>query len=80
MEHIHEYDSDDEHSEEKGHFDLGKYIKEKRPSLSPASLKTYSSILGSLYRKVYGTESIDINKFDDASKIIDHLKDLSPNR
>ena len=47
MDHIHGYGSDDEHSE-KGHFDLGKYIKEKRPSLSPASLKTYSSILGSL--------------------------------
>ena len=80
MDHIHGYGSDDEHSDEKGHFDLGKYIKEKRPSLSLASLKTYSSILGSLYRKVYGNESIDINKFDDASKIIDHLKDLSPNR
>ena len=80
MEHIHEYDSDDEHSEKKGHFDLGKYLKEKRPTLSASSLKTYSSILGSLYRKVYGDESIEVNKFDDAPKIIEHLKDLSPGR
>ena len=70
MEHIYEYDSDDEHSEKKGHFDLGKYLKEKRPTLSTSSFKTYSSILGSLYRKVYGDEAIEANKFDDIQKLL----------
>lgn len=59
---------------------IKEYIKAKRSTLSDSSLTTYSSVLKSLYKKVYGDGEIDFNKFDDADKILHHLKDLTPNK
>lgn len=59
---------------------IKEYIKSKRNTLSDSSLTTYSSVLKSLYKKVYGDGEIDFNKFDDADKILEHLKDLTPNK
>jgi hypothetical protein len=60
---------------------LKEYIKDKRPSLSESSLTTYNSILRSLYKKLYGEkEEIDFKKFNDAEKILEHLKSLTPNK
>lgn len=59
---------------------IKQYIKDKRPSLSDSSLTTYSSILRSLYKKLYGNEEIDYSKFNDADKILEHLKELTPNK
>lgn len=59
---------------------IKEYIKDKRPSLSDSSITTYSSVLKSLYKKVYGSGNIDYDKFDDDSKILDYLKDLPPNK
>ena len=60
---------------------LKKHLKEMRPSLSNGSLTTYASILGSLYRKVFGsTESMDIRKFQDSNQILTYLKDIAPNK
>ena len=59
-------------------FDLSDYIKEKRPSLSASSLKTYTSILKNLYKRCYGAEEIDPEKFSDSEKVMEHLKDLEP--
>lgn len=57
------------------------YIKEQRPNLSKQSISTYTSILKNLYIKVFGDgEDIDIKKFSDTSKILDHLKTLEPNK
>jgi len=60
--------------------DLKEYIKDKRPTLSASSITTYNSILRNLYKKVFGTGEIDTKKFDDTTKILDHLKELPPNK
>lgn len=59
---------------------IKEYIKDKRPSLSDSSLTTYSSILRSLYKKLYGDGEVDFSKFNDADKILEHLKELTPNK
>jgi len=60
--------------------DLKDYIKSKRPTLSPSSVITYNSILRNLYKKVFDSGDIDTKKFDDTAKILDHLKELPPNK
>ena len=55
-------------------------LKNKRPNLSNGSLITYNSILSSLYKNVYGNDKIDIEKFSNTDKILEHLKGLPPNR
>lgn len=59
---------------------IKEYIKDKRASLSDSSITTYSSVLKSLYKKVYDSEDIDFSKFDNADKILEYLKDLPPNK
>lgn len=56
------------------------YIKDKRPSLSDSSVTTYSSILRSLYKKLHGDGEIDFSKFNQADDILEHLKDMTPNK
>jgi integrase len=59
---------------------LKQFIKKQRPTLSDGSVNTYASILKSLYKKVFGDGEIDFEKFDDSSKILEHLKDLEANK
>ena len=61
---------------------MDKFILEKRPSLSPSSVKIYSSILRTLYTRVFGTPegSFDHSKFIRSTEILAYLKDLSPNK
>jgi hypothetical protein len=61
-------------------MDLKEAIKEKRPNLSASSITTYNSILKNLYKRVFGSEDIDIKKFEDTDKILEHIKDLPPNK
>jgi len=61
-------------------MDIKEFIKSKRPTLSDGSLTTYTSILRSLYKKVFGNGTIDPEKFNDTDKILDFLKDLEPNK
>ena len=61
-------------------FDLSDYIKSKRDTLSPSSLKTYTSILYSLYRTVFDDKEIDPKNYDDTEKILSFLKDLPANK
>jgi len=55
-------------------------IEKARPNLSASSVKTYTSILSSLYKKVFGTEEPDLHRFNDAKAILEHLKDKEPAR
>ena len=56
-------------------------LKNKRPNLSDGSLTTYNSILTSLYKNVFSNDGeIDVDKFNDTDKILEHLKGLPPNR
>jgi len=61
-------------------MDLQKYIKEKRPNLKESSIKTYYSILSSLYNKIYSNKDYEIKNFDDYKKILDYLKDKEFNK
>jgi integrase len=60
--------------------EITEYIKKKRPTLSAGSLTTYTSILRSLYKKVFGDSEVNFSKFDDTDKVLAHLKDLPPNK
>jgi hypothetical protein len=55
-------------------------LKNNRPNLSDSSLKTYNSLLSNLYKKVYGDEDIDLEKFNNTGKFINELKDIDPVR
>jgi hypothetical protein len=49
-------------------------IKSARPSLSPSSVKTYTSVLSSLHKKVFGSGEIHLKDFDQDERIIHFLK------
>lgn len=51
---------------------------EKRPSLSNSSLKTYGSILKTLYYTAFDTDDFDASKFDNTKRILQVLKDVNP--
>jgi hypothetical protein len=54
-------------------------LKHNRPNLSPSSLNTYTIILASIYKKVFGTEDFDIQKFNkNADDVLEHLKETTP--
>lgn len=56
------------------------YIREKRSTLSNSSINTYSSILRSLYKKVFGEGAVEPKRFEESKKIISYLKDVPPNK
>ena len=59
--------------------EITKMLKHNRPNLSASSLNTYTIILASIYKKVFGTEDFDIHLFNtEADKILEHLKDTTP--
>ena len=59
-------------------MDIIKELKTNRPKLSNGSLKTYKSVLTSLYNEVYGDSDITLDKFNDDKKILKFLKDKKP--
>ena len=56
------------------------FLKEKRPNLSTSSINTYSSILRSLHKQIFGSPEISLDNFDKAKEVIAALKDLTPNK
>jgi hypothetical protein len=59
--------------------DLKEFIKDKRPTLSEGSLKTYVSILRSLHKKIWGG-NINVKDFDNSKKVLEFLKELPANK
>ena len=60
-------------------MDLAKILTEKRPTLGPNSVKTYTSVLKSLHAKVFGTKTpTSIDNFMKTDKILDALANKSP--
>lgn len=55
-------------------------IKKHKPDISESSIKTYSSILKNLYKKVFNSSDINISNFDETDKILEFLKTITPNR
>ena len=53
-------------------------LKENRPNLSASSVNTYTIILASIYKKVFGADDFDITRFDkDVDEILNHLKETN---
>jgi integrase len=55
-------------------------IKKHKPEISVSSIKTYSSILKNIYKKVFNSSDINISNFDETDKILEFLKTITPNR
>ena len=51
-----------------------------RPNLSQGSLKTYTSILKNLHKKVFENKEIEKSDFDEFRRILDYLKDVPVNK
>ena len=51
-----------------------------RPNLSEGSLKTYTSILKNLHKKVFENKDIQKEDFDEFRRILDFLKNVPPNK
>ena len=60
-------------------MDLSKELSKLRPTLSEGSLKTYTSILKSLHKRIFGGD-IQKDDFDETDRVLNHLDDLPPNR
>lgn len=54
---------------------IAEAVKAARPTLSPSSIRTYASILGSLYRKIWGSDDVELKHFGESKKILEFLKD-----
>jgi hypothetical protein len=50
-------------------------LKDNRPELSASTLKTYTSILNSLYKRVFGSDDFKMKNFEKWEDIIKDLKD-----
>ena len=61
-------------------MNLKKDLKTARPTLSESSITTYNSILCSLFKKVFGDDELNADKFDETDKVLDFLKDVPCNR
>jgi integrase len=55
-------------------------IIKNKPNISKSSITTYLSILKNLYINVFKDDKFDLDKFDNADKILSSLKDLEPNK
>ena len=59
--------------------DIKSLLKKNRPAVSDSTIKTYSSIVSNLYKKVSGLTSLDgaIEFFEkNPKKVIEYLKDV----
>lgn len=58
-------------------MDFSEEIKKNRPNISPNSIKTYTSILNSLFKKFSDeNDKLNLDWFEDEDKLINKLKDL----
>ena len=60
-------------------MDLSKELSKLRPTLSEGSLKTYTSILKSLHKRIFGGD-IQKDDFDETDRVLKHLDEMPPNK
>ena len=53
-------------------------IESKRPNLSPSSVKTYGSILKSIYYMAFDSDTFKASNFDNIPAVMKALKDVNP--
>ena len=61
-------------------MNLKEELKKLRPNLSDGSIKTYSSILRNLHKKVFENQEIEKSNFNESKRVLEHLKDMPPNK
>jgi hypothetical protein len=62
-------------------MNVNDFLKERRPTLSSSSLKTYTSIITNLHKKVFGTKEInDVGVFNNTDLVLTNLEDMPPNK
>lgn len=61
-------------------MNLKEELKKLRPNLSDGSIKTYSSILRNLHKKVFENQELEKSNFNECNKVLEHLKDIPPNK
>jgi len=61
-------------------MDLKEELKKKRSNLSDGSLKTYTSILKNIHKKVFPDQEMRMSNFNNCSEILNHLSDSSANK
>lgn len=57
---------------------LKERLQHNRPDLKPQTLYSYCSTLSSLYKKVFNSNDIELDKFDEADKILAELANKAP--
>lgn len=55
-------------------------IKNKRASLSPSSIKSYTSTIKNLYINMFDDQDFELDKLKDTDKVIKYLHNIPPNR
>lgn len=55
-------------------------IKNKRASLSPSSIKSYTSTIKNLYINMFDDQDFELDKLKDTDKVIKYLQNIPPNR
>lgn len=56
-------------------MDITQQLKDKRPEISDSSLRTYTSLLKALHKRVFGDSPITMKNFEKTQTIIDDIKD-----
>lgn len=60
-------------------MDFTDQLKEAKPNVSASTIKTYNTILKTIYKTVFGKDDTpDIQKFKDVDKIFAYIKDAPP--
>lgn len=62
-------------------MNLGDFIKSKRPNLSAGSIKTYTSILRRIYKKIFPQDdNLDTKRFmTDKKEVLEYLRNMTGN-
>jgi integrase len=61
-------------------MDLKEELKNKRSNLSDGSIKTYTSILKSIHKKVFPEQEMKMSNFEKSREILEYLKDVPANK
>jgi len=59
-------------------MEIEKQLRISRPNLSDSSIKTYTSLLQTVYNNIFKKDKINMTDFKNIDKILNHLKNIKP--
>ena len=59
-------------------MEIEKQLRISRPNLSDSSIKTYTSLLQTVYNNIFKKDKINMIDFKNIDKILNHLKNIKP--